>query len=175
MAIENASRPFFLIASSFTYSRRSLVWIVWKTIVTFYPIGYIKNFFFFFFSNMDLSTWYCCRGLRIASYLAITNAPRQEDGIMNIMSSQFLTDYVVLIVVANTVELKIFNKKMGQHIIMPCWCTHWVWNKRLLVLTECILLSHHLRVRKRKWSKTLASILRIYTQKISRTMTTFLS
>lgn len=73
---------------------------------------------------MDLSTWYCCRGLRVASYLAITDAPRQEDGIMNIMSSQFLTDYVVLIVVANTVELKIFNKKMGQHIIMPCWCTH---------------------------------------------------
>lgn len=174
MAIENASRPFFLIASSFTYNRKPLVWIVWKTTVTFYPIGHIKKNFFFF-SNMALSTWYSCRGLRVASYVAITDSPRQEDGIMNIMSSQFLTDYVVLIVVANTLELKIFNKKMGQHIILPCWCTHWVWNKRLLVLTECILLSHHLTVRKRKWSKTLASILRIYTQKISRTMTTFLS
>lgn len=73
---------------------------------------------FFFLSNMDLSTWYSCRGLRVASYVAITDAPRQEDGIMNIMSSQFLTDYVVLILVANTGELKMFDKKM------PCWCTH---------------------------------------------------
>lgn len=54
---------------------------------------------------MDLP-WYTCRDVRLASYVAITDAHKQRLCHKH-MSIQFLTDHVILIVLLILVNLKV--------------------------------------------------------------------